>query len=210
MNFLVIVLLFVVFLQTRIMDLRRAIICLSVQSAVIALACFISGIAHGEGIHIYAPGLLTIIVKVLLVPYAMLRLVSKLADERELISEINVNYSTAASAVFLVLSYLIVDKMLPGVEGRDILALSIVMILTGLTLIVMRSRAIMQMVGLITMENGIYLLGMMAMTEGLPLVIEMGIFLDVLIAVMVLVILTNRLRLSFMTTDTNVLRKLKG
>lgn len=53
---------------------------------------------------------------------------------------------------FLVLSYLIVDKMLPGVEGRDILALSIVMILTGLTLIVMRSRAIMQMVGLITME----------------------------------------------------------
>lgn len=67
----------------------------------------------------------------------------------------------------------------------------------------------MQMVGLITMENGIYLLGM-AMTEGLPLVIEMGIFLDVLIAVMVLVILTNRLRLSFMTTDTNVLRKLKG
>ena len=206
MNFLVIVLLFVVFLQTRIMDLRRAIICLSVQSAVIALACFISGIAHGEGIHIYAPGLLTIIVKVLLVPYAMLRLVSKLADERELISEINVNYLTAASAVFLVL---IVDKMLPGVEGRDILALSIVMILTGLTLIVMRSRAIMQMVGLITMENGIYLLGM-AMTEGLPLVIEMGIFLDVLIAVMVLVILTNRLRLSFMTTDTDVLRKLKG
>lgn len=141
MNFLVIVLLFVVFLQTRIMDLRRAIICLSVQSAVIALACFISGIAHGEGIHIYAPGLLTIIVKVLLVPYAMLRLVSKLTDERELISEINVNYSTAASAVFLVLSYLIVDKMLPGVEGRDILALSIVMILTGLTLIVMRSRS---------------------------------------------------------------------
>ena len=62
---------------------------------------------------------------------------------------------------------------------------------------------------MITMENGIYLLGM-AMTEGLPLVIEMGIFLDVLIAVMVLVILTNRLRLSFMTTDTNVLRKLKG
>ena len=55
--------------------------------------------------NIYAPGLLTIIVKVLLVPYAMLRLVSKLADERELISEINVNYSTAASAVFLVQSF---------------------------------------------------------------------------------------------------------
>lgn len=209
MNFLVIVLLFVVFLQTRIMDLRRAIICLAVQSTIVALACFITGIAHGEGIHIYAPGLLTIVVKVILIPYAMLRLIDKLTDEREIISDINVNYSTAAGAFFLVMSYIIVDKMLPGVTGRDILASSIVMILIGLTLIVMRSRAIMQMVGLITMENGIYLFGL-AMTEGLPLVIELGIFLDVLIAVMVLGILTSKLRVSFSTTDTNVLRKLKG
>ena len=163
MNFLVIVLLFVVFWQTRIMDLKKAIICLGIQSAIIAIACFISGIAHSEGIHIYAPGLLTIIVKVLLIPYAMLNLASKLSDEKELVSDINVNYSTLASAAFLGLSYLLVDKMLPGIVGRDILASSIVMILTGLTLIVMRSRAIMQMIGLITMENGIYLLGM-AMT----------------------------------------------
>ena len=75
--------------------------------------------------------------------------------------------------------------------------------------VVLVSRAIMQIIGLITMENGIYLLGM-AMTEGLPIVIELGIFFDVLVAVLVLVILTNRLNLSFMTTDTNVLRKLKG
>ena len=56
---------------------------------------------------------------------------------------------------------------------------------------------------------GIYLLGLI-MTEGLPLIIELGIFLDVLIAVVILVILTSRLRLSFKTTDTNVLDKLKG
>lgn len=209
MNFLVIVLLFVVFLQTRIMDMRRAIICLGIQSAIIAVACFITGITYSEGIHIYVPGILTVIVKVVIIPYALLRLVGKLTNERENVSDINVNYSTAACAFFLVMSYIIVDKMLPGVAGRDIVASSIVMIMTGLTLIVMRSRAVMQIVGLITMENGIYLLGM-AMTEGLPLVIEMGVFLDVLIAVMVLVILTSRLRLSFMTTDTNVLKKLKG
>ena len=57
--------------------------------------------------------------------------------------------------------------------------------------------------------NGIYLLGL-AMTEGLPLVIELGVFFDVLVAVLVLVILANRLNVSFMTTDTNVLRRLKG
>ena len=64
-------------------------------------------------------------------------------------------------------------------------------------------------VGLITLENGIYLLGLL-MTEGLPLVVELGVFLDVLIAVVVLVILTSRMRLSFMTTDTSVMKKLKG
>ena len=83
------------------------------------------------------------------------------------------------------------------------------MIMTGLTLMVMRKRAILQMVGLITLENGIYLLGLL-ITDGLPLVVELGVFLDVLIAVAVLVILTNRMSLSFMTTDTTVMKKLKG
>ncbi len=111
--------------------------------------------------------------------------------------------------VVWLLSYMVLDGLLPQALGRDILATSMFMIMTGLTLIVMRSRAIMQMIGLITMENGIYLLGLI-MTEGLPLIIELGIFLDVLIAVVILVILTSRLRLSFKTTDTNVLDKLKG
>ena len=104
---------------------------------------------------------------------------------------------------------MVIDGLLPQAEGRDILATSMFMIMTGLALIVMRSRAIMQMIGLITLENGIYLLGLI-MTEGLPLIIELGIFLDVLIAVVILVILPSRLRLSFKTTDTNVLDKLKG
>ena len=50
----------------------------------------------------------------------------------------------------------------------------------------------------------------LSMTKGLPLIIEFGVFFDVLVAVIVLGILTWRLKLSFMTTDTSVLRKLKG
>ena len=153
--------------------------------------------------------MLTIAVKVLFIPYAILRVVNQLRDEREIVSDINVNYSTAFAACSLALGYMVIDGLLPQAEGRDILATSMFMIMTGLALIVMRSRAIMQMIGLITLENGIYLLGLI-MTEGLPLIIELGIFLDVLIAVVILVILTSRLRLSFKTTDTNVLDKLEG
>ena len=105
--------------------------------------------------------------------------------------------------------YLLVDRLFPGIEGRDIIAASILMIMTGLSMMVLRKRAIIQMCGLITLENGIYLLGLL-ITEGLPMVVELGVFLDVLIAAVVLVILTNRMSLSFMTTDTTVMRKLKG
>lgn len=209
MEYLVVSLMFIVFLQTRFSELRRATLCLSVQSALIAAACLVVGLSHGGGLHGWIPGLLTIGVKVIFIPYAILRVVRQLRDEREIVSDSNVNYSTAFSAGSLALSYMVLDGLLPQALGRDILATSMFMIMTGLTLIVMRSRAIMQMIGLITMENGIYLLGLI-MTEGLPLIIELGIFLDVLIAVVILVILTSRLRLSFKTTDTNVLDKLKG
>lgn len=209
MEYLVVSLMFIVFLQTRFSELRRAALCLSVQSALIAAACLVVGLSHGGGLHGWLPGLLTIGVKVIFIPYAILRVVRQLRDEREIVSDSNVNYSTAFSAGSLALSYMVLDGLLPQALGRDILATSMFMIMTGLTLIVMRSRAIMQMIGLITMENGIYLLGLI-MTEGLPLIIELGIFLDVLIAVVILVILTSRLRLSFKTTDTNVLDKLKG
>ena len=209
MEYLVVSLMFIVFLQTRFMELRRATLCLAVQSALIAAACLVVGLSHGSGLHAWLPGVLTIAVKVLFIPYAILRVVNQLRDEREIVSDINVNYSTAFAACSLAMGYMVIDSLLPHAEGRDILATSMFMIMTGLALIVMRSRAIMQMIGLITLENGIYLLGLI-MTEGLPLIIELGIFLDVLIAVVILVILTSRLRLSFKTTDTNVLDKLKG
>ena len=91
--------------------------------------------------------MLTIAVKVLFIPYAILRVVNQLRDEREIVSDINVNYSTAFAACSLALGYMVIDGLLPQAEGRDILATSMFMIMTGLALIVMRSRAIMQMIG---------------------------------------------------------------
>ncbi|HAQ54984.1 MAG TPA: hydrogenase [Anaerovibrio sp.] len=209
MDYLVVFLVLVVFLQTRVTDLKRAVICLASQSVIIAIACFVIGFSHGNDIHAVMPGVLTIIVKVIFIPGAVYRLVKKLKNEREIVSASNVNYSTMAAALFLVMGYALVERLMPGSVGRDIVAASILMIMTGLSLMVLRKRAIIQICGLITLENGIYLLGLL-MTEGLPLVVELGVFLDVLIAVVVLVILTSRMRLSFMTTDTSVMKKLKG
>lgn len=208
MEYLVVLLLFVVFVQTRVMELRRSVAALMAQSAVVACACLLAGLNHGL-IHALIPFALTLGVKVIFIPMAMLKLIKRITDEREIFSDINVNYSTMAAAAFLVFGYVLGNRFMLDPMQQDIFAATIMMIMTGLALMVMRKRAILQICGLITLENGIYLLGLI-ITEGLPLVVELGVFLDVLIAVVVLVILTNRMSLSFMTTDTTVMRKLKG
>lgn len=209
MDYLVTILVLLIFLQTRIMDLRRAVFCLSAQSAIIALSCVAIGMATGNMEHGIVPAILTLLVKVIFIPGAVLKIIGELKNEREIVSDTNTNSSTVASALFLVLGYAIVNRIMPGVEAKDVIAASILMIMTGLSLMVFRKRAVMQIVGLITLENGIYLLGLL-LTAGLPLVVELGVFLDVLVAVVVLVILTGRMRLSFMTTDTSIMKKLKG
>ena len=208
MEYLVVLLLAVVYFQTRVMELKRSVVCLMAQSAIIACACLLAGLNHGL-MHALIPFALTVGVKVLFIPMAMLKLIKRITDEREIFSDINVNYSTMAAAAFLVFGYVLGSRFMLDPLARDFFAATIMMIMTGLALMVMRKRAILQMCGLITLENGIYLLGLI-ITEGLPLVVELGVFLDVLIAVVVLVILTNRMSLSFMTTDTTVMRKLKG
>ena len=208
MEYLVVLLLAVVYFQTRVMELKRSVVCLMAQSAIIACACLLAGLNHGL-MHALIPFALTLGVKVLFIPMAMLKLIKRITDEREIFSDINVNYSTMAAAAFLVLGYVLGSRFMLDPLARDFFAATIMMIMTGLALMVMRRRAILQMCGLITLENGIYLLGLI-ITQGLPLVVELGVFLDVLIAVVVLVILTNRMSLSFMTTDTTVMKKLKG
>lgn len=208
MEYLVVLLLFVVFVQTRVMELRRSVVALMAQSVIVASACLLAGLNHGL-IHALIPFALTLGVKVIFIPTAMLKLIKRITDEREIFSDINVNYSTLAAAAFLVFGYVLGNRFMLDPMAQDIFAATVMMIMTGLALMVMRKRAILQICGLITLENGIYLLGLI-ITEGLPLVVELGVFLDVLIAVVVLVILTNRMSLSFMTTDTTVMRKLKG
>lgn len=211
MEYIVVLLLFVVFAQTRIANLKRAVLCLAIQSGIIAGACVALPLMNGEEIAFYTllPGILTLAVKVIFIPGALWRLANKIQEEKEIVSDTNVNYSTAAAVFFLVIGYLIVAQIDVPDEARSIIASSVMMIMTGLSLMAIRRRAIMQVIGLITLENGIYLLGML-LTEGFPLVVELGIFLDVLIGVVVLVILTNHIALSFMTTDTAVMRELKG
>ncbi|MBP2644922.1 MAG: hypothetical protein H6Q75_362 [Firmicutes bacterium] len=206
MQVLALLLLLSAFLLMRANRLASAVHILLVQSAIVAAVCVMEGTAS---IHMLVAAILTIVIKVGIIPYALLRVVKLLRHEREVNPILGPNASSLVAAATIVLAYALIDRTLPAVLGWETLAVSLSLVLIGLLLITTRHQAIMQIVGLITMENGLYLIGL-STTHGLPLIIELGIFFDVLVAVSVLVILTYRLKKSFQSTDTSILKKLKG
>lgn len=208
MNYVIILLMASAFFLTRVTNLRTAVIVLLVQSVVVALACVVIGLEAGNS-HYYLAALLTVIIKAIIIPAALFRILRKMKREKEVDSPMSANLSSLAAVVAIALAYNFMNKALPGIISRDALAASVALVLIGLQVIMIRRQAVLQIVGLNIMENGLYLLGL-SVTKGLPLIIELGIFFDVLIAVGILGLLTYRLKLSYQSTDTSVLEKLKG
>ena len=208
MNILTILLLFTTLLLTRVSELKTAVKIIAIQSLMLALACTAVGLETGE-IQIYVAAVLTVFIKAGFLPYVLRNIVKTLYHEREDHPIVNISYSSLIACIAIVLSYSLIDQALPGAGSRDALATAVAMTLIGLQLIITRRQAVMQIMGMITMENGIYLVGL-SVTKGFPLIVELGVFFDVLVAVMVLSILTSRLKLSGMSTDTSILKKLKG
>ena len=102
---------------------------------------------------------------------------------------------------------------------RDVVALStapqvraiplgVAVVLIGMLMIVTRRKAVLQMMGVLMIDNGIALV-MFLGTSGVPLVIELGVASDVLLAVFILQVLTNRIRNKFGDTDLDQLRALR-
>lgn len=205
MDLLTILLLSAAILLTRVSNLRLGINIVIAQSVIVAIACAIVGIQTGQ-VHMYIAALLTVVIKVGLIPCALYRVLPYLHQEREIVKP---NFGTFAAILAIILIHGLIGKMLPGIAAAATLPAAISLSFIGLLLIMTRNQALMQIIGLITMENGLYLMGL-SVTKGLPLIIELGIFFDVLVAVVVLVILTYRLKLSLATTDTGLLKKLKG
>ena len=84
--------------------------------------------------------------------------------------------------------------------------MAISLLLTGFFLMINRRKALTQVLALLTVENGVMLAAVALTTYGMPLVVELGIFFDVLVAVMVLGILVYRIRENFASMDTSKLR----
>ena len=181
----------------------------ALQSLLLAAIAGVVGYAY-EAWHVYVVALLTLIGKVLFLPWRLERLVRQIKIGQEIQPFVNMPATMLICGALTVLAY-VVARPITSLErlGNNTLAVAIALLLTGFFLMINRRKAITQVLALLTMENGVMLAAIALTTYGMPLVVEFGVFFDVLVAVMVLGILIYRIRESFASMDTGKLNQLK-
>jgi hydrogenase-4 component E len=182
----------------------------ALQSLLLAAIAAVVGAAYGAW-HVYVVAVLTLVGKVFFLPWLLERLVRQIKIEQEVRPFVNMPGSMLVCGGLTVLAYAVARPVTSLQRlGSNTLAVAVALLLTGFYLMINRRKAITQVLALLTMENGVMLAAIALTTYGMPLVVELGIFFDVLVAVMVLGILVYRIRESFDSMDTSKLNQLKG
>lgn len=189
--------------------MRSLVSLFSLQSVFLATLAFVVAYSSGNS-HIYIMCALTIALKVVVMPRMLTYIMSRINVDKEVELSIGIPGSLLASGLMIILSYYITEPLLASIETveRNCLALSVSIILIGLLMMSTRRKAITETVGLLMMENGLFL-GAIALSHGMPLIVEIGAFFDVMVAVIIIGIFAYRINRSFNSVDTSFLRRLR-
>lgn len=161
--------------------------------------------------HIYIAAALVLVVKAFLLPIVLERLVARIEIRQEIEPFINVPLSVIISGLLTLLAYVVAESFQrPDAErmGHNALAVAIALFLIGFFMMVNRRKALTQVLGLLSLENGLFLAAI-SLTYGMPLIVEAGIFFDILVAALLLAILVYRIRETFDSMDVSRLSRLK-
>jgi hydrogenase-4 component E len=180
-----------------------------IQSFLLACVASVVGISTGK-IDLYIVALLTLIIKAAVIPYIFIYIIREIKVKREIDLYVGISPSLIIGGMLVVISYYLI-RSIDVITELSSFALSASMSLVSIGLFVMisRKKAIMQMLGILIMENGLFL-GAISLTNGMPLLVELGIFFDVLIGVLIMGILIFRINKTFETIDTDMLKNLIG
>jgi hydrogenase-4 component E len=181
-----------------------------VQSLLLGAVGIAMGVADHRS-HLYVTAALTIALKAVVIPWFLMRVIDRVGIRREIEPFVNVPASLLLCLGLTVVGYRVSLGMAGGNQGvpHQVVGVALSMVLMGLFLMVTRRKALTQILALLTIENAVFLVAVGA-TAGMPLVVELGISFDVILAVMVLGVLVNRIVDRFESMDTSRLSNLRG
>jgi hydrogenase-4 component E len=182
----------------------------ALQSLMLAAIAALIAFFH-NATHIYWVVGLTLAGKVFFLPWLLNRLVHRIQIHQEIEPLLNASTSMLICGGLTLLGYVVARPFTSLARlGNNTLGIAVTLLLTGFFLMINRRKAITQVLALLTIENGVMLAAVALTTYGMPLVVELGIFFDLMVAVMVLGLLVYRIRESFSSMDVSKLSQLKG
>lgn len=192
--------------QRRILSLIHLF---TLQGATLVIATALVGHMTAQP-HLYLSALLTFALKVVLIPVLLHRMIDRLDVRWDTETLINIPTTMLIGILLVIFAF---NLALPIAQlsrsiTRGSLGIALACVLLSFLMMITRAKAIPQVIGFLSMENGLFFAATSA-TYGMPMVVELGIALDVLIGVLILGVFMFQIREKFDSLDIRHLEKLK-
>jgi hydrogenase-4 component E len=160
--------------------------------------------------HLYITAVIALVFKAIIIPVALHRMIVKLGIHREIETVVGIGLTMLLGMGLVALSMVIMLRVTPAADtlARQDLAFALSVVLLGLLMMVTRRNAVGQVVGFMSLENGLVLAATGA--KGMPLVVEISIAFSILIAFIVIGIFLFRIRERFDSVDVSALDRFRG
>ena len=160
--------------------------------------------------HLYITAAIALVIKAVVIPVALRRMVVRLGIHRTIEPVVSIGLTMLAAIGLIALSIMV---MLPitaqaGTLAREDLSFALSVILLGLLMMISRRNAVSQVIGFMSIENGLILAASGA--KGMPLVVEISVAFSILVALIVIGIFLFRIRERFETVDIHLLHEHRG
>lgn len=203
---LLLLLAFAMLSQRRIVTLVSL---LAVQGVLLLAATLLLAWRTGET-HLYFSAALTLALKVLFLPWVLYRLIRRLGVYWDSEPLINIPGTMLIGLLIVVFAFGLAQPIseLASTATRSAIGIAVAVILLSFLMMITRRKAMSQVVGFLSMENGLFF-GAMSATYGMPMIVELGVALDVLVAMLVLGVFFFQIREQFDSLDLHHLESLK-
>jgi hydrogenase-4 component E len=187
----------------------RLIYLFAAQGLVLSVNTFVVALSIGQT-HLLFSAALTLGLKVLALPWILHRLIDRLDIRWDIETLINIPTIMVVGIVLVILSFNLALPIseLAGTITRSTLGIALACVLIAFLMMITRRKAVPQVIGFLSMENGLFFAATSA-TYGMPMVVELGIALDVLVGTFIFGVFFLQIRETFDSLDTRHLEKLK-
>jgi len=177
----------------------------------LVLAASVAWQAHVQmAPHLYITAAIALVFKAIVIPMTLRRIMVRLGIHREIDNVVGVGLTMLVGIGLVALSLVVMLRVTADADplAREDLAFALSVVLLGLLMMVTRRNAVSQVIGFMSLENGLVLAATGA--KGMPLVVEISVAFSVLIAFIVIGIFLFRIRERFDTVDIQALDRFRG